>query len=264
MPPATVCARPTIGLRRCRSWCSDWASNGAASVAELVDFELLLSDAFFRLCRRPCRRSSRASRAPVRPAAATVRCAGSAARSAVSRPPSALRWSAWRRPIAVIKIYAERWPRCALRQRARRLVDLTGWAQTGAWRDRPSGRAAAPALDGQVVTTPVSSLPASIRIATTHSWPLRCADFKPVTDCRPTRWVAKRTLAALNRTAAERVTQLELNLERLRWLPRQRGLRHIVVNIPDYSLRLIENGETVLTSRAVVGRADPSDAGTCC
>ena len=65
-----------------------------------------------------------------------------------------------------------------------------------------------------------------------------------------------RTLAALNVPAADRAAQVALNLERWRWLPRDRGSRHILVNIPDFTLALIDGGATVLTMRAVVGRID--------
>ena len=65
-----------------------------------------------------------------------------------------------------------------------------------------------------------------------------------------------RTLAALNVPAADRAAQVALNLERWRWLPRDLGRRHILVNIPDLTLSLVEGGATVLTMRAVVGRID--------
>ncbi|MGD9548403.1 MAG: murein L,D-transpeptidase [Candidatus Krumholzibacteriia bacterium] len=65
-----------------------------------------------------------------------------------------------------------------------------------------------------------------------------------------------RTLAALNVPAADRAAQVALNLERCRWLPRDPGSRHILVNIPDFTLALVDGGATVLTMRAVVGRID--------
>ena len=62
------------------------------------------------------------------------------------------------------------------------------------------------------------------------------------------------TRAALNVTAEQRVAQLRLNLERWRWLPQDLGRRRIMVNIPSYELQVIEDEETVLQMRVVVGR----------
>jgi murein L,D-transpeptidase YcbB/YkuD len=56
--------------------------------------------------------------------------------------------------------------------------------------------------------------------------------------------------------AARRIRQIELNLERWRWVPRDRGVRHIVVNIPAYRLDVWERDNVVLTMRVVVGKKD--------
>ena len=66
--------------------------------------------------------------------------------------------------------------------------------------------------------------------------------------------VGKATLAALNVTIEERIEQIELNIERHRWLPNNYASRHIITNIPDYRLRVIENGYTTLTMPVVVGK----------
>jgi L,D-transpeptidase YcbB len=62
------------------------------------------------------------------------------------------------------------------------------------------------------------------------------------------------TLAALNVPVATRVRQIELNLERLRWLPSEFGERYVLVNIPDFRLRAFDGGREALTMRVVVGR----------
>jgi len=66
--------------------------------------------------------------------------------------------------------------------------------------------------------------------------------------------VGPRTLAALNVPATARVRQIELNLERWRWLPRDLGQRYLLVDIPAFSLELVEGEEPVLTLRVVTGR----------
>lgn len=62
------------------------------------------------------------------------------------------------------------------------------------------------------------------------------------------------TLAAMNVPVEDRIRQIELNLERWRWLPHDLGFRYILVNIADYSLAVVENQITVLEMRAVVGK----------
>ena len=64
----------------------------------------------------------------------------------------------------------------------------------------------------------------------------------------------KATLAALNVSAQTRVAQIEANMERWRWMPRQFEPRYIEVNVPDESLKLVTEGTTALTSRVIVGR----------
>ncbi|MFA7536818.1 MAG: L,D-transpeptidase family protein [Desulfuromonadales bacterium] len=62
------------------------------------------------------------------------------------------------------------------------------------------------------------------------------------------------TLAALNVPVEARLHQIEVNLERWRWLPADLGDRHVLVNIADFHLYAVEKGETVLDMRVVVGR----------
>jgi murein L,D-transpeptidase YcbB/YkuD len=61
------------------------------------------------------------------------------------------------------------------------------------------------------------------------------------------------TLAALNVPVEVRIRQIQLNLERYRWLPAEFGPRYIYVNIPDYDLSTYDRGKRVLTMRVVVG-----------
>jgi L,D-transpeptidase YcbB len=70
--------------------------------------------------------------------------------------------------------------------------------------------------------------------------------------------VDKETLAELDVPVADRIRQLELNLERWRWLPSDLGNRYIRVNIPEYKMALIENGKPALEMRVVVGKAQQS------
>jgi len=68
--------------------------------------------------------------------------------------------------------------------------------------------------------------------------------------------VGKKTLAALNVPVEKRVLQLELNMERWRWYPGTFGERYLLVNIPDYTLNIVENGWVAQRIRVIVGRPD--------
>jgi murein L,D-transpeptidase YcbB/YkuD len=64
------------------------------------------------------------------------------------------------------------------------------------------------------------------------------------------------TLAALNVPAAERVRQIELNLERWRWLPRDLGDRYVMVNSAAFTLEVRDHGRRVMEMPVIVGRPD--------
>lgn len=66
--------------------------------------------------------------------------------------------------------------------------------------------------------------------------------------------IGPKTIAALNVTVQRRIRQIELNLERWRWLPRDLGDRYIVVNTAAFFLKVMEHGREKLEMRVVVGR----------
>jgi L,D-transpeptidase YcbB len=64
------------------------------------------------------------------------------------------------------------------------------------------------------------------------------------------------TVKQLNVPLKDRVRQLQLTLERWRWLPAEFSAPPIVVNIPDFRLRALdENNKIALEMRVVVGKA---------
>ena len=66
--------------------------------------------------------------------------------------------------------------------------------------------------------------------------------------------IGNSTFTALNVTAAQRVQQIELNLDRWRGLPRVMPANHIWVNVPQYEMKLQLDREQVLDMRVVVGK----------
>ena len=71
---------------------------------------------------------------------------------------------------------------------------------------------------------------------------------------KPDGVVGKKTLAVLNVPVERRIAQLKLNMERCRWYPDSFGQRYLLVNIPDYTLNIVENDRVIQRIRVIVGR----------
>jgi murein L,D-transpeptidase YcbB/YkuD len=61
------------------------------------------------------------------------------------------------------------------------------------------------------------------------------------------------TRAHLNISADAKVAMIRLNLERMRWLPRNLGKKHLLVNITDYKLCVVDEHNCSLEMPVVVG-----------
>lgn len=66
--------------------------------------------------------------------------------------------------------------------------------------------------------------------------------------------VGSATFNALNVPLKQRIRQIELNMERLRWILSNQEQRYIVVNIANFSLDVIEDLKPVLSMKVVVGK----------
>jgi murein L,D-transpeptidase YcbB/YkuD len=70
----------------------------------------------------------------------------------------------------------------------------------------------------------------------------------------------KRKLAEMRSGASPAKSRLEedvvANMERWRWLPSDLGPRHILVNVPEFKLRLMDQGRLVHQARVIVGKPD--------
>ncbi|MGZ9148651.1 MAG: L,D-transpeptidase family protein [Candidatus Deferrimicrobiaceae bacterium] len=77
--------------------------------------------------------------------------------------------------------------------------------------------------------------------------------------------VGQETLSALAVPVQDRVRQIVLNMERWRWVPRDLGRRYLLMNIPEYTLRLFEDSGVAMEMRIVAGKsytATPVFSGT--
>ena len=99
---------------------------------------------------------------------------------------------------------------------------------------------------------PAAAVRSSDRFDRTVSFAV--ARFQQRHGLKPDGIVGDQTIAALNVTPARRIGQIKLNLERWRWIPHDLGKRHVLVNIADYSLTVVESGLPVIKMRVVVGQ----------
>lgn len=66
--------------------------------------------------------------------------------------------------------------------------------------------------------------------------------------------IGKNTLEQLNATLQDRLIQMELNMERRRWMRDDLGDFYVFVNLADQNLKVVRHGKTIHTTRVVVGK----------
>lgn len=64
----------------------------------------------------------------------------------------------------------------------------------------------------------------------------------------------RRTIAELNRSNEERIKQIQINMERWRWMPATMGDHYVAVDIPGFRYSVVKDGEEVLNAKTIVGR----------
>lgn len=84
--------------------------------------------------------------------------------------------------------------------------------------------------------------------------------FQGSADIKVTGQLDDATVRALNAPKRDRqIDIVRVNMERLRWLPRELGAKalgdaYVILNIPDYTLKVMQKGEQVWTTRVVTGK----------
>jgi L,D-transpeptidase YcbB len=82
--------------------------------------------------------------------------------------------------------------------------------------------------------------------------------FQQQHDLSATGTLGAATLDALNgRAQPDRVTDIILaNMERWRWMPHRFPDTYVIVNLPDFTLRVMHNGKQLWTTRIVIGKPE--------
>jgi len=71
----------------------------------------------------------------------------------------------------------------------------------------------------------------------------------------PTDGVAdKSTMSEINKPAGYRLQSIIVAMERERWFNQPRGKRHVLVNLADFTTKIIDNGKVTFETRSVVGK----------
>ncbi|WP_083320809.1 L,D-transpeptidase family protein [Hymenobacter glacialis] len=78
--------------------------------------------------------------------------------------------------------------------------------------------------------------------------------FQQDAGLRPDGIVGGETLQALNVPIGTRIDQLILNMERWRWLPKKFEPDYLLVNIPEYTLHVVEDNKEVMKMPVIVGK----------
>src|SRR5258705_8892732 len=84
--------------------------------------------------------------------------------------------------------------------------------------------------------------------------------FQEGVDLKPTGVLDDRTVKAINSPKRDRqIDTVLVNMERWRWLPRQLGAAslgnaYVILNIPDFTLKVMQNGAPVWNTRVVTGK----------
>jgi murein L,D-transpeptidase YcbB/YkuD len=84
--------------------------------------------------------------------------------------------------------------------------------------------------------------------------------FQENADLKPTGMLDSRTVVVLNSPKRDKIIDTVIvNMERWRWLPRDLGApaigdAYVILNIPDYTLKVMQHGAQVWTTRVVAGK----------
>lgn len=61
------------------------------------------------------------------------------------------------------------------------------------------------------------------------------------------------TIGEINKGVETRLKSIIVSMERERWMEKTRGNRHVLVNIPDFTAKIIDSGKVTFSTRSVVG-----------
>jgi len=79
--------------------------------------------------------------------------------------------------------------------------------------------------------------------------------FQAKVNLKPSGNLEPATVTALNQhSPRENLDRLALNMDRMRWLPKDLGERHVLMNQPAFELRVMDKGKQVWRTNVIVGK----------
>ena len=148
------------------------------------------------------------------------------------------------------------------RRLRRLLLEYRGLVETGGWGTLPGGETLKPGMTDvrvgmvrrRLAATGDLTMPADPTDRYDETLEVAVRAFQRRHGLDADGSVGKRTVAALNVPVEQRVRQIELNMERFRWMPDEFGDDHVFVNLAGFELDYVMQGVTRLSMRVVVGR----------
>lgn len=78
--------------------------------------------------------------------------------------------------------------------------------------------------------------------------------FQKENGLKPDGIVSGDTRRLLNVPVRERINQIIINMERWRWIPKSFEADYIMVNIPEFRLKVVQDSQEVMSMRVIVGK----------
>lgn len=78
--------------------------------------------------------------------------------------------------------------------------------------------------------------------------------YQTANGLEPDGVVGAKTRASLNMSLQDRIDEVLVNMERVRWLPVDLGARRVVVNIPAQHLKVWDNHQVIMEMDTIIGR----------
>jgi murein L,D-transpeptidase YcbB/YkuD len=144
----------------------------------------------------------------------------------------------------------------------RRLAQYRTKAEAGGFIGVPDGEVLKPGMtDARIPVLRERLIEEDIQIAGNHTGEVYDGDlveavkiFQDHHGLATDGVIGKNTLARLNIPIQDKLIQMELNMERRRWMRDDLGEFYVFVNLADQNLKVVRNGKTIHTTRVVVGK----------
>jgi L,D-transpeptidase YcbB len=100
----------------------------------------------------------------------------------------------------------------------------------------------------------VNTLPAKADTVFDENLDLLVKRYQELNGLKKDGIVGGETLKQMNVPLEDRIDQLIINMERWRWIPKKFEDKYIFVNIPEYTMHVVEKKKDVFTMRVIVGK----------